>query len=86
MKINHFISSTNFFFLKIIPSVQKLTQLKKHFISPCLTFIQIYKLQDMGNIRCMVVLLMSLQMWIKLNQYFHIYLHDGVIIVYQVTS
>ncbi len=30
---------------KIIPLVQKLTQLKKRFISPRFTFVQIYKLQ-----------------------------------------
>jgi len=30
---------------KIIPLVQKLTQLEKRFISPCFTFVQIYKLQ-----------------------------------------
>jgi hypothetical protein len=33
------------FINKIITSVQKLTQLEEHFISPCLTFAQIYKLQ-----------------------------------------
>jgi len=39
----------------------------------------------MGNIRCMVLLLMSLQMWIKLSQYYHVYSPNGVIIVFQVT-
>jgi hypothetical protein len=35
----------NFFRNKIIPLVQKLTQLKERLISPCLAFVQIYKLQ-----------------------------------------
>jgi hypothetical protein len=29
--------------------------------------------KGMGNIRCMVMLLMSLQMCTKLNQYYHVY-------------
>jgi hypothetical protein len=56
---------------KIIPLVQTLTQLKERLISPC--FAQIYKLKGYGQYRCMVVLLMSLEMWIKFNQYYHIY-------------
>jgi len=51
--------------LKIIPLIQKLTQLEERLISPHFFFAQIYRLQGMGNIKCMVVLLMSLQMWIK---------------------
>jgi len=39
----------NFFRNKIIPLVQKLTQLKKHFISPCFVFAQIYKFQRYGQ-------------------------------------
>jgi hypothetical protein len=31
------------------------------------------KFMIMDNIKCRVVLLMSLQMWTKLNQYYHIY-------------
>jgi hypothetical protein len=34
---------------KIIPLVQKLTQLEEHLISPCLAFAQIYKLQGYGQ-------------------------------------
>jgi hypothetical protein len=34
---------------KIIPLVQKLTQLEKRFISPHFTFVQIYKLQRYGQ-------------------------------------
>jgi hypothetical protein len=36
---------------KIIPLVQKLTQLKEHIISSCLTFVQIYKLYGYGQYR-----------------------------------
>jgi hypothetical protein len=41
--------SNNFFRNKIIPLVQKLTQLKEHIISPHLTFAQIYELQGYGQ-------------------------------------
>ncbi len=41
--------SNNFFRNKIIPLVQKLTQLEKHLISPRFTFSQIYKLQGYGK-------------------------------------
>ncbi len=34
---------------KIIPIIQKLTQLKKRFISPHLALVQIYKLQEHGQ-------------------------------------
>jgi hypothetical protein len=51
MKINHpYIKVPNKISRnKIIPSIQKLTQLKKHFISPCFAFAQIYKLQRYGQ-------------------------------------
>ncbi len=63
----------NFFRNKIIPLIQKLSQLEECFISPRLVLLKFINSKGMGNIRCMVVLLMSLQMWIKLNQYYHIY-------------
>jgi hypothetical protein len=48
---------------------------------------------NMNDTRCMVLLVMSLQMWIKLNQYYHIYhmimwqsVHFLIDILLQITS
>ncbi len=35
--------------IKIIPSIQKLTQLGKHSTTPCFNFVQMYKLQGYGQ-------------------------------------
>ncbi len=58
---------------KIVPLVQKLTQLKERIISPHFSFVQFINFKRMGNIRCMVGLIMSQQMWMKFNQYYNIY-------------
>jgi len=51
MKINHFNIKYQIQFLetKLLHQSKNLTQLEKHFISPCFAFAQIYKLQGYGQ-------------------------------------
>jgi hypothetical protein len=46
-----------------------------HSISSKINIIKkiFYFTKSIGNIRCMAMLLISLQMWIKLNQCYHVY-------------
>ncbi len=52
---------------KLLHYSKKITQLEKHFISPC--FVLLKFINSKGTV--MVMLLTPLQMWIKLNQYYH---------------
>jgi len=74
MKINHpYIKyKIKFSRNKIISSIQKLTQLEERLFHHILLLLKFINYNGMGNIKCMVVLLMSFQMCIKVNQYYHI--------------
>ncbi len=74
MKINHpYIKyEISFFFKSFHQSKNKHNQ-KNILFHHILLLFKFINFQGMGNIRCMVVLLMSLQMWMKFNQYYHIY-------------